>query len=95
MAMHNLVLLKAELQKTQAANKKVLKKRQKKKSYISKGGVLRAREVQEAQRSLISEVEQGSREVKQIAPPLITRAPRTCSLCRSLEHTARTCSKRQ
>jgi len=33
--------------------------------------------------------------VKQPYPKVLTRAPRTCSICKSLEHTARTCLGRQ
>ena len=40
MAMHSATLLAAENRKLRAANEKIHKKRQKKKSYVGKGGVL-------------------------------------------------------
>jgi hypothetical protein len=55
MAMQSATLLAAENRKLQAANEKIQKKRQKKKSYVGKGGVLSAREVQEAQRGVVIE----------------------------------------
>ena len=47
-AMQSTVILAAENKKLRATNEKVKRKRQKKKSYVGKGGVLSAREVQEA-----------------------------------------------
>ena len=45
MTIQSTILLAAENRKLQAVNEKVKKKREKKKSYISKGGVLNALEV--------------------------------------------------
>ena len=56
-------------QELQAANKKVKKKREKKKSYVGKGGVLSAQEVQEAQREVIIEREVGNQVVEQPSQP--------------------------
>ena len=69
-------------------------KRQKKKSYVGRGGVLSAQEVQEAQRGVGIEVEKEVQVVEQVAAPASIRAPRMCSICRSLDHTARTCPER-
>jgi hypothetical protein len=95
MAMHSATILAAENSKLQTANEKVRKKRQKKKSYVGKGGVLSASEVQETQRGPGIEVEEEIQVVQAVQQPTSTRAPRMCSICRSLEHTARTCPERQ
>src|SRR6201747_2348696 len=50
MAMQSVAILAAENRKLRAANEKVQKKRQKRRSYVGRGGVLSAQEVQEAQR---------------------------------------------
>ncbi len=54
-----------------------------------------AHEVQEAQRGVEIEVERGIQVVEQVAALAPVRAPRMCSICRSLDHTARTCPERQ
>jgi len=48
MAIYSIILLATENRKLQTANEKVKKKRQKKKSYIGRGSVLNATEVQRA-----------------------------------------------
>jgi hypothetical protein len=45
MAMHNAVILAAENKKLRAANERIKRKRQKKKSYVGRGEVLSAQEV--------------------------------------------------
>ena len=95
MAMQSATILAAENKKLCAANERVKKKRQKKKSYIGKGEVLNAGEVQEAQRGVVIEGEVGNLVVEQAGQPGPSRAPRTCSICRSLAHTAHTCPERQ
>jgi hypothetical protein len=92
MAMHSAVLLAAENQRLRTANEKIQKKRQKKRSYVGTGGVLSAAEVQEAQRGVVIEENAGMQAVEQ---PSLARAPRMCSICRSLDHTARSCPERQ
>lgn len=94
MAMHNATLLAAENRKLRAANEKVRKKREKRKTYVGKGGSLTALEVQEAQRVVAIQEEVENPVVEQPVQPSRSRAPRMCSLCRSLDHTARTCPKR-
>jgi len=88
MAMHSVTLLAAENRELRAATEKIKKKRQKKKSYIGRGGVISVAEVQEAQ-----ERPRGNEEVEiQVVGPSKPRvsvcAPRMCSICRSLEYTA-------
>ena len=94
MAMQRVAILAAENKKLQAANKKVQKKRQKRRSYVGRGGVLSAQEVQEAQRGGEIRVEGENQVIEQEATPALVRAPRICSICRSLGHTARTCPDR-
>jgi len=93
--MQSVIILAAENKKLRAANKKVKKKRQKKKSYISKGGVLSALEVQEAQREVVIEEEVRNQAIKQLGQLRRIRAPRKCNICKSLEYIARTCLERQ
>jgi hypothetical protein len=95
MAMQSATILTAKNKKLRAANKKVQKKRQKRRSYVGRGGVLSAQEVQEAQRGVEIEVEREIQVVEQVAALASARAPRMCSICRSLDHTARTCPERQ
>jgi len=94
MAMQSAVILAAENKKLRAANEKVKKKRQKKKSYIGKGGVLSAQEVQEAHRGVGNKVESNIPMIEQPSQPGPSRAPQMCSICRSLDHTARSCPER-
>ena len=93
-AMHSATILVAENKKLRAANEKVKRKRQKKRLYVGKGGVLSAQEVQEAQREVGGRVEDEIQVVEQEATLAPIRAPRLCSICRSSGHTARTCSER-
>ena len=88
MAMHSAVILVEENRQLRSKNKRQKKKRAKRKAYIATGGVLSVQEglnrLQIASTELVGRVtDQGS--------AVQTRAPRTCSLCRSLAHTARTC----
>ena len=94
MAMHSATILAAENKRLQTANEKVKKKRQKKKSYVGKGGVLSAAEVQEAQRGVVIEEDTTMQIVTQPSQLSFTCAPQLCSICRSLEHTACTCPER-
>ena len=95
MAIQSAVLLAAENRKLRAANERVKKKRAKRKSYVGKGQVLSAQEVQEGQVQSVVEEEGGNQVIRESELALPIRAPRTCSICRSLEHTARTCPERQ
>ena len=92
--MHNAIILAAENRQLWAANKKVQKKRAKKIEFISRGGTLTAQEVQEGRNQSVIHKEAGIQVVEPPTPSVLIRAPQTCSVCRSLEHTACTCSKR-
>jgi len=95
MAMHSAVILAAENTSLRAANKRVKRKRQKKRSYVGRGGASTAVEVQEDQNQAIIEVEEEVQAVQQPEIRVSNRALRMCSICRSLAHTARTCPTKQ
>jgi uncharacterized protein YdeI (YjbR/CyaY-like superfamily) len=92
MAMHNVVLLADKNKQLQAANERQKKKRAVRRSYVAKGGVLTVQEgldqLQTADVDIIGRV---------VGQPveLQIRAPRTCSMCKSLVHTARKCPLRE
>jgi DDE superfamily endonuclease len=92
MAMHNAVLLADENRQLRTENERQKRKRAKKRTYIAKGGVLTVQEgldlLQQANKGPESNSVTQEEAVK-------TRAPRTCSLCRSQSHTARTCPTKQ
>jgi hypothetical protein len=91
MAMHNAVLLAEENKQLRTANQRQQKKRAMRRSYIAKGGVLTVQEGLD-QLPLAPVVVTG--EVTALLAGPQTRAPRMCSMCKSLEHTARTCPLR-
>ena len=90
--MNSAVLLVEENRQLRAENKKQKKKRAKRRSYIATGGVLTVQEGLDL--SQMANTELKSRVANQEAT-VQTRAPRTCSLCRSQSHTARTCPTKQ
>ena len=90
--MHSAVLLAEENRQLRAENERQKKKRAKKRSYIATGGVLTVQEGLDLSQ-IADEGLQG-----RVASPEVTvktRAPRTCSMCKSLSHTARTCPTKQ
>jgi len=91
MAMHSAVLLADENKKLRAANERQKKKRAVRRSYIATGGVLTVQEGLD--RSVTANTEPTDQSTGGVEERQI-RAPRTCSICRSLEHTARTCPSR-
>ena len=92
--MQNVAILKEEVHKLQAANKRVKKKREKKRLYVGRGGVLTAQEVQEAQNQPKPIAKTPIQVVEEPGSQVPTRAPHKCSVCRSVEHTACTCPER-
>ena len=92
MAMNSAVLLAEENRQLQAENERQKKKRAKRRLYIATRGVLTVQEGLDL--SQIANIELEGRVAMQEAT-VKTRAPRTCSLCRSLSHTARTCLTKQ
>jgi hypothetical protein len=83
------ILLADENKKLRAANERQTKKRAIRRSYITRGGALTVQEG--LNRSVIVNTEPTDQSTSRGKEQRI-RAPRMCSMCKSLEHTARTCS---
>ena len=87
--MHNAVLLADENIALRTVNQKQRQRRSKPVSSISQGGVLTVQEgrdrTQNVQNTDGTVGEQSTDQSRKRAPP-------RCSICRSLEHTARTCA---
>ncbi|KFZ05683.1 hypothetical protein V502_09947, partial [Pseudogymnoascus sp. VKM F-4520 (FW-2644)] len=92
MAMNSAVLLAEENKQLRAENERQKKKRAKRRSYIATGGVLTVQEGLNLSQVANIQLESG---VANQEATVQTRAPRTCSLCRSQSHTARTCPTKQ
>jgi hypothetical protein len=92
LAMNSAVLLAEENRQLRQENKRQKQKRAKKRAFIATGGVLTVQEGLD--RSLDTNTVPESGVVPE-ETTVKTRAPRTCSLCRSLLHTARTCPTKQ
>ena len=82
------MLLVEENRQLRAENERQKKKRAKRRAYITIGGVLMVQD--RLDRSKIKDRELEGGVIDQEAP-IQTRAPRMCSMCKSLLHTARTC----
>src|SRR5450432_1838666 len=108
MSMNGTILLKEEVRQLQAANAKQVKKRAKKRRFIARGGTLTVQEglaLSEAPVQAVQPVQPVIEPVEPVIgvvggvgasePVVRPRAPRTCSLCRSLSHTARTCPTKE
>ena len=94
MAMQSAVLLANENAQLRAANSKQKKKMDARRSYIAIGGALTAAEAAEAiQQSEGGRNEQGGVDEAGPSEPK-RRAPSKCSICKSENHTARTCALR-
>ena len=91
MAMHSAALLTDENKKLRAANERQKKKRAVRRSYIATGGVLTVQEGLD--RSVAANTEPTGQSTGGAQQRRI-RALQTCSICKSLEHTARTCPGR-
>jgi hypothetical protein len=92
LAMNSAVLLAEENRQLRHENKRQKKKRAKKRTFIGTRGVLTMQEGLDRSQATNTVPESG--EVpKEVT--VKTRAPRTCSMCKSLLHTARTCPTSQ
>lgn len=91
MAMHSAILLTEENRHLRTENERQKKKKMKRKSYVATGGVLTVQEG--VTRSQIVDITPIQEVTDQLTEPRI-RAPSKCSMCKSLEHTARTCPTR-
>lgn len=94
LAMYGVTILTAENRQLRAANEKVRKKRTKKTEFVSRGGTLTAQEVLETRDQALIHAEARIPVVELPSRTVSTRAPLTCSICKSLEHTARRCPER-
>ena len=92
LAMNSAVLLAEENRQLRSENKRQKKKRAKRRAFIATGGVLTLQEGLDRSQAtnIVPESGQATEEVT-----IQRRAPRMCSLCRSLVHTARTCPTKQ
>ena len=108
MSMNGAILLKEEVRQLQAANAKQVKKRAKKRRFIARGGTLIVQEGLALSEAPVQAVQAVQAVIEPVEPvigvvggvgasePVVRpRAPRTCSLCRSLSHTARTCPTKE
>jgi len=93
--MSSAVLLTSENERLQAENECQKAKRSKPHKYITRKGVLTG--VEGISRMRAAENEWAKQEDAPTDAPAekLQRAPRKCSMCSSLEHTARTCPTRQ
>src|SRR5450432_4777986 len=101
MSMNSAILLKEEVRQLRAANEKKKKKKAKKRTYIAHGGSLTIQEGLALSEPPVQPVQPVIEAVEPVIgvvggvgadePIVRPRALRTCSICRSLSHTARTC----
>ena len=92
LAMHSAVLLAEENKQLRSENKRQKRKRSKKRAFIATGGILTVQEGRDLSQNANIAPESGVAHQEESRQP---RAPRKCSMCKSLEHTARTCPLRQ
>jgi len=95
MAMNSAILLAEENRQLRAINAKQVKKRAKRRTYIATGRTLTIQEGLELSQPTVEPVIGVVGGVATDEPIVRPRAPRTCSICRSLSHTARTCPAKQ
>jgi hypothetical protein len=92
MAILSAVLLISENKKLRIENQRQKKKRVERRTYIARGGVLSGAEGASRAQAAQEGVVEGAAEAATERPQ---RVPRKCSVCYSIEHTARTCPRRQ
>ena len=85
------MLLASKNKKLYMENQRQKIKRVKKRKYIAKGGVLLGAEGASRAQVVREGAAEGAAEAAAERPQ---RAPRRCSICTSIEHTARTCPRR-
>jgi hypothetical protein len=90
--MQSAVLLAEENRQLRSENKRQTRKRAKKRAFIAVGGVLTVQEGRDLSQNANIVPESAVACQEEGRQP---RAPRKCSMCKSLEHTARTCPLRQ
>jgi hypothetical protein len=92
LAMNSAVLLAEENRQLRHANERQKRKRAQKRTFIARGGVLTVQEGRDLSQNTAIVPESG---VIHQEATVRTRAPPRCSICKSLEHTARTCPTNQ
>jgi len=92
LAMNSAVLLAEENRQLRHENERQKKKRAKRRAFIATGGTLTMQEGLNRSQATNIVPESGAVTEEVIVK---TRAPRTCSMCKSLLHTARTCPTKQ
>jgi hypothetical protein len=92
LAMNSAVLLAEEVRQLRSESERQKRKRAKKRTFIAKGGVLTIQEGRDLSQNTTRVPESGVAHQEESRQP---RALRKCSMCKSVEHTARTCPLRQ
>src|SRR5450432_2092852 len=95
LSMNLTVLLTEEVRQLRAVNAKQVKKRARRRTFIATGGTLTIQEGIALSEPTVEPVVEAVGRVATDEPIIRTRAPRTCSMCKSLLHTARTCPLKQ
>jgi hypothetical protein len=95
MAMNSAILLAEENRQLRAINAKQVKKRAKRRTYIATSGTLTIQEGLELSEPTIEPIIGVASRVATNEPIVRTHVPRTCSICRSQSHIARTCPAKQ
>src|SRR5450432_572319 len=105
MSMTSAILLKEEVRQLRATNEKQKKKKATKRTYIAHGGTLTIQEGLALSEPPVRPVRQPVQPIQPVIeaiggvgadePIVRPRAPRTCSLCGSQLHTARTCASKE
>jgi hypothetical protein len=91
MAMNSATILAEENRQLRAINAKQVKKRAKRRTFIATGGTLTIQEGLALSEPTIEPVIGAVGGVATDEPVVRQRAPSTCSICKALSHTARTC----
>ena len=94
LSMNLTVLLTEEVRQLRAINAKQVKKRARPRRFIATGGTLTNQEALELSQLAVQPGIEALGGVVADESDVRPRAPRTCSICRSLSHTARTCSEK-
>jgi hypothetical protein len=89
-AMHNATILASENERLIAANERQKRKQSKQRSYIATEAVLT---VEEGVRRVESRNTLGNQEIEVDSAEVKKRALNRCSMCKSYDHTARTCQQ--
>src|SRR5450432_3530039 len=95
MAMNSAILLTEENRQLRAINAKQVKKRARRRTFIATGGTLTIQEGIALSEPTVEPVIEAVGRVATDEPIVRTRALRTCSMCKSLSHTACTCPLKQ